>query len=51
MKPEVEAFLKPRIEKLDGGPRALAQALEALSLCAASRKAQTPGIEAFLATQ
>jgi alanyl aminopeptidase len=50
-KPELEAFLKPRIEKLDGGPIALAQAMEALSLCAASRKAQAPAVEAFLAKQ
>ncbi len=50
-KPELEAFLKPRIEILDGGPRALAQAMEGLSLCAASRKAQAPAVEAFLAKQ
>ncbi|CAN5866021.1 M1 family metallopeptidase [soil metagenome] len=50
-KPEIEAFLKPRIEKLDGGPRTLAQAMEGLSLCAASRKAQSPAVEAFLAKQ
>jgi alanyl aminopeptidase len=47
-KAELEAFLKPRIEPLDGGPRALKQALEELSLCAAQRKAQTPGVVAFL---
>jgi cytosol alanyl aminopeptidase len=47
-KAELEAFLKPRIEPLDGGPRALAQALEQLTLCAAARKAQTPGVVAFL---
>jgi alanyl aminopeptidase len=50
-KPEIEAFFKPRIEKLDGGPRVLAQALEVLSLCAAQRKAETPGVEAFLRRQ
>ena len=50
-KPKVEAFLKPKIEPLDGGPRALAQALEQLSLCAAERKAQAPGVEAFLKRQ
>ncbi len=50
-KPEFEAFFKPRIEKLDGGPRILAQALEALSLCAAARDAQTPGVVAFLKRQ
>ncbi len=51
LKPELEAFLKPRIEPLDGGPRALAQAMEGLSLCAASRKAQQPAVEAFLSKQ
>ena len=51
MKPELEAFLKPKMEKLDGGPHALTQALETMSLCAAARKAQTPGVEAFLKAQ
>jgi len=48
---EIEAFFKPRIEKLDGGPRIMAQALEQLGLCAAARKAQTPGVIAFLKRQ
>ncbi len=50
-RPELEAFLKPKIEPLDGGPRALAQALEELDLCSAARKAQTPGVIAFLSKQ
>ncbi|MBS1123077.1 MAG: Peptidase [Deltaproteobacteria bacterium] len=50
-KPEIEAFFGPRIAKLDGGPRVMAQALEQLSLCAAARKAQTPGVVAFLKKQ
>jgi alanyl aminopeptidase len=50
-KAEIEAFFKPKIEKLDGGPRVMAQALEQLSLCAAARKAQTPGVVAFLKRQ
>ncbi|HEU0033437.1 MAG TPA: M1 family metallopeptidase [Kofleriaceae bacterium] len=50
-KPEIEAFFKPRIDKLDGGPRIMAQALESLSLCSAARKAQTPGVVAFLKRQ
>jgi alanyl aminopeptidase len=49
-KAELEAFLKPRIEPLDGGPRALAQALEEMTLCSAARKAQTPAVVAFLRT-
>jgi len=47
-KAELEAFLKPRIEPLEGGPRALQQALEQMTLCSAARKAQTPGVIAFL---
>jgi len=50
-KAELETFLKPRIEKLDGGPLALSHAMEELSLCAAARKAQAPAVEAFLAKQ
>ena len=50
-KPEIEAFFKPRIDKFDGGPRVMAQALEQLELCSAQRKAQTPGVVAFLKKQ
>ena len=50
-KAEFEAFFRPRIEKLDGGARTMAQALEALALCSAARKAQTPGVVAFLKRQ
>ncbi len=50
-KAEVQQFFGPRIEKLDGGPRIMAQALEQLSLCSAARKAQTPGVVEFLKRQ
>jgi aminopeptidase N len=50
-KAEAETFFRPRIEKLEGGPRILAQSLEQLSLCAAARKARTPGVVAFLKKQ
>jgi alanyl aminopeptidase len=50
-KPEIEAFFRPRIEKFEGGPRTMEQALEAMSLCSAARKAQTPGVVAFLKKQ
>jgi len=50
-KAEIEKFFKPRIEKLDGGPKIMAQAVEQLGLCAAARKAQTPGVVAFLKRQ
>ncbi|MEO8699239.1 MAG: M1 family metallopeptidase [Kofleriaceae bacterium] len=48
---EFEAAFKPKLEKIDGGPHAMAQALEALGLCSAARKAQTPGVVAFLKRQ
>jgi alanyl aminopeptidase len=48
---EVEQFFRPRIEKYDGGPRIVEQALEQLTLCSASRKAKTPGVVAFLKKQ
>jgi alanyl aminopeptidase len=50
-KPEFESFFKPRIDKFDGGPRAMAQAEEQLHVCSAARKAEAPGVEAFLKNQ
>ncbi|HEU4729593.1 MAG TPA: M1 family metallopeptidase, partial [Kofleriaceae bacterium] len=50
-RPEIEQVFAPRIEKLDGGPRLMAQALEEMSLCSAQRKAERPGVEAFLKRQ
>ncbi len=48
---EIEASFTDRVSKFDGGPRVMAQAMESLSLCAAGRKAQTPGVVAFLKLQ
>ena len=48
---EFESFFRPRIEKLDGGPRVMDQALEQLTLCSARKQAQTPGVIAFLKRQ
>ena len=48
---EFETFFRPKIDPLDGGPRIMQQALEELALCSASRKAQTPGVVAFLQRQ
>jgi alanyl aminopeptidase len=45
---EVEAFFKDRAGKLPGGPRNLAQALEGIDLCIASKAAQEPGVGEFL---
>nr|HEX4312651.1 M1 family metallopeptidase [Kofleriaceae bacterium] len=50
-KAEITAFLEPKMKSVDGGQRVLAQALEALSLCAAGRAQQTPGVVAFLQKQ
>jgi cytosol alanyl aminopeptidase len=48
---EFEQVYRPRIEKFNGGPRVMSQALEAMALCSAQRKAQTPGVVAFLQRQ
>jgi alanyl aminopeptidase len=45
----VEAFLAPRIEVLEGGPRNLAGALEQIRLCAALVEAQSASARAFFA--
>jgi len=44
---EVEAFFRPRIEKLDGGPRNLASAVERVRLCIARRDAQEKSMREF----
>ena len=50
-KADIAARFSERVSKFDGGPRVMAQALESISLCAAGRKAQTPGVVAFLKKQ
>jgi alanyl aminopeptidase len=49
--PEVQAFLEPKMAKLDGGPHVLGQAMEQMKLCAAAKRAQGPAVEAFFAKQ
>jgi len=39
---EVEQFFAPRIDEIEGGPRALASAIESIRLCAALARAQGP---------
>lgn len=46
---EVAAFFSPKIAALDGGPRNLASALEAMQLCVARRSAHEAGLRAFFA--
>ncbi len=41
-------FLKPRVGRFVGAPRALDQTLEGIDLCIATTAAQKPGVEAFL---
>jgi alanyl aminopeptidase len=48
---EVEAFFRPRIQGLLGGPRNLASAVEAINLCAARVEAQRASAHAFFATR
>ena len=45
----VNKFFEPRVERLPGGPRSLGAALEALGLCDALYKAQSPALDAFFA--
>jgi alanyl aminopeptidase len=47
---ELAAFFTERAAKAPGGPRTLAQVLEAVDLCIAFKAAQGPGIESFLAS-
>jgi ERAP1-like protein len=39
---DVQAYFAPKIATLEGGPRALASAVEDIKLCAARKKAQEP---------
>jgi len=48
---EAESFLKPRVEKLEGGPRSLARALEAMQLCIESERRNQPSVREFLRTR
>jgi len=43
----VEAFLRPRIHRLEGGPRNLAASLESIRLCAALVEAERPDAVRF----
>lgn len=45
---KVEAFFKDRVKNFVGGPRELAQTLEAISDCAAEKKVVGPGLAEFL---
>ena len=45
---DAKAFLGGRVGKLPGGPRNLAQTLEGIQLCIASRAVQEPGVREFL---
>jgi len=45
---DAEAFFAPRMEKVEGGPRMLEQALEQVRLCSANREAQEASVAAFL---
>lgn len=47
---DVETFFAPRIARSTGGPRALAQVAESISLCEARKAAQQAGITKFLST-
>ena len=45
---EVRAFFTPRVDRLTGGPRNLAQALESAEQCAARVAAQRDSVRAYV---
>ena len=45
---EAEAFLTPRVKQVEGGPRALARALESIRLCIESEKLHQQSVRDFL---
>ena len=45
---QAEAFFKPRVEKITGAPRNLANVLESIHLCEARMQAQSAGVAEFL---
>jgi len=45
---ELDSFFADRVKDYNGGPRTLAQTLEAIDLCIAARKSLTPELTAFL---
>jgi len=48
---EAEALLTPIAERVEGGPRALARALESIRLCIESDRLHQPGVREFLRTR
>lgn len=45
---DVEAFFKPRLSKIAGGPRTLAQVTEQIGICSSLRQAYEPSLTAYL---
>ncbi|NTX05130.1 M1 family metallopeptidase [Myxococcus sp. CA040A] len=45
---ELESFLGPRVDKLEGAPRAYARALESIRLCVESDRLQLESVRSFL---
>jgi hypothetical protein len=45
---DLAAFLRPKMERFAGGPRALEQVVEEIGVCAAFRRAQRASAQAFL---
>ncbi|MCY1016626.1 M1 family metallopeptidase [Pyxidicoccus sp. MSG2] len=45
---EVQAFLEPRVSRLENAPRALARAEESIRLCAEADRLHREGVKAFL---
>jgi alanyl aminopeptidase len=47
-KADLKAYFEPRLEKLNGAPRILAQVLESIDQCIAVKAVQEPNVAAFL---
>ncbi len=47
-KAELQSFFQSRIDQFTGGPRMLAQVLESIDLCIATKAAQDSSVAAFL---
>ena len=47
-KSQLQSFFEPKIVQFTGGPRAMAQILEGIDLCIATKAAQEPSVVSFL---
>jgi alanyl aminopeptidase len=48
-KEQLQTFFQPKVDKFTGAPRALAQVLETIDICAALKASESAGVQDFLA--